>query len=175
VLTLETRRLRLEPLAPRHAAALFEELRDSRLYEFLSEEPPASVAALRARYRMLARRKSPDGTEGWLNWALWSRDACRYVGYVQATVRPDRSAGIAYLLFAPYWGSGYAREAVAAMVTHLREHHDVTLISARVDTKNSRSIVLLEALGFERIAVYHAAACIRGIPRDDSEYRLIAR
>src|SRR5688572_33463871 len=86
---LDTARLRLEPLEPGHAAMLFEGLRDDRLYDLIDEDPPASVEALRARYEVLARRRSPDGRQAWLNWAVWSNPEARYVGYVQATVEAD--------------------------------------------------------------------------------------
>jgi ribosomal-protein-alanine N-acetyltransferase len=170
---LETERLRLEPLVPKHADALFEGLRDQRLYEFIVERPPASLSALRDRYRMLAHRRSPDDSEGWLNWALWSRIDRRYVGYVQATVYPNRSAQIAYVLTSDHWGKGFACDAVKAMVAHLGEHYSVIRALARVDTRNERSIALLEALGFERVATHRQAEKIRGAWSDEAEYQLI--
>ena len=170
---LETERLRLEPLVPKHADALFEELRDERLYEFIVERPPVRVSALRDRYRMLAHRRSPDDSEGWLNWALWSRTDRRYVGYVQATVYPNRSAQIAYVLTADHWGKGFAREAVKTMMAHLGKHYSVVRALARVDTRNERSIALLEALGFERLATHSRAEKIRGAWSDEAEYQLI--
>lgn len=172
--TLNTQHLRLEPLVPKHADALFQGLRDERLYEFIAEEPPASLVALRDRYRVLARRKSPDLSEEWLNWALWSKADSRYVGYVQATVSPDRSAQIAYVLLSDYWGKGFAREAVTAMVNHLHEHYRAGEILARVDTRNQRSITLLKTLGFERLAVHRKAEKIRGLWSDEAEYRIVA-
>lgn len=117
---LETMRLTLVPLQAAHAALLFEGLRDESLYDFIGDEPPDSVESLRARYERLAGGKSPDGTEAWLNWAVWVLQESRYVGYVQATVKPGNVAEIAYVLFRAAWGKGYAREAVTAMTTHLR-------------------------------------------------------
>lgn len=171
--TLDTERLRLEPLVPRHADAMFEGLRDERLYEFIAERPPVSLSALRDRYRLLASRRSPDDSEEWLNWALRSKADRRYVGYVQATVSQDRSAQIAYVLISDHWGKGLAREAVTAMVTHLCEHYRLTRVLARVDTRNERSIALLQALGFERLAVHRQAEKIRGVWSDEAEYEIV--
>jgi hypothetical protein len=64
------RRLVLEPLEARHAAALFEGLQCPRLYEFTEDEPPQNLDVLRARYVMLSQRRSPDGAEIWLNWVV---------------------------------------------------------------------------------------------------------
>jgi ribosomal-protein-alanine N-acetyltransferase len=170
--TLDTPRLRMEPLEESHASALFEGLRNEALYEFIRERAPESVEALRERYRRLATRESPDGRESWLNWALWSLPTNRYVGWVQATVHQNHSADIAYVLFHDAWGHGYAREAVAALIRHLREDWSAGLIRASVDTRNSRSIALLETLGFRRGAVLAHAERIRGVLADEVEYHL---
>ncbi|MGE5175790.1 MAG: GNAT family N-acetyltransferase [Hyphomicrobiales bacterium] len=146
--TIRTPRLNLEPIEEAHARALFLGLRNDALYEFLDERPPESVDALAERYRRLSRRVSPDGREAWLNWALWEPAARRYVGTVQATVHPGRSAHVAYVLFEDAWGQGLAREAIAAMIEHLRAAWGVRHLLADVDPRNRRSIALLEALGF---------------------------
>jgi ribosomal-protein-alanine N-acetyltransferase len=172
-LNLETGRLRLEPLQVWHADKLFLPLSDSRIYDFIAEAPPASISALRERYRRLAVRKSPDGTEDWLNWAVWSLPDRGYVGYVQATVHDDRSADIAYVVAPEHWGKGYGREAVGCMIEPLRHQYGVSLIRAKVDTRNSRSLALLGTLGFVCIAVRRDAELIRGISTDEAEYHLV--
>jgi len=149
---LGTLRLTLEPIEPTHADALFDDLRDHRLYEFIDDEPPESVAGLRSRFAKLATRKSPDGVETWLNWAVRRVNDARYVGYVQATIGLNQPAQIAYVFFRKAWGNGYAREAVAGMLEHLRKSFGITVFRAHVDTRNLRSISLLEALSFERTA-----------------------
>src|SRR5438093_12100480 len=93
---LQSTRLLLEPLVPSHASELFGGLSDMRLYEFIAEEPPSSQTSLRARYERLTIRQSDDGNELWLNWALKTIETPRYVGYVQASVRRDGTADIAY-------------------------------------------------------------------------------
>jgi len=153
---LRTLRLRLEPLEERHAIVLFEGLRHPDLYEYIDERPPESLAALRERYRGLERRRSPDGLEAWLNWAIRLNATGRYVGYVQATARRDDSAHLAYVLFRDDWGHGFAREAVSAVIDHLARQRGTTRFMATVDARNLRSIAVLEALAFQR-----------GVERDD--------
>ena len=67
--TLETAALTLEPLTVRHADEMFAVLGDPAIYEY-ENEPPASLDALRRRYAALESRRSPDGSEGWLNWVI---------------------------------------------------------------------------------------------------------
>lgn len=172
MVTLQTQRLSLVPLDPAHAELLFGGLCDDRLYDFIPDRPPESVEWLRARYERLAGRTSPDGTEAWLNWAVWAAREARYIGYVQATVRGGGAAEIAYVLFRDVWGNGFGREAVAAMVAHLRECYGVTSVRATIDPRNTRSVRLLLALGFQHTELRAGADRIRGALVDESEYAL---
>lgn len=155
--TLRTRRLALEPLEERHAAALFTGLRDGALCELTGDPAPESAEALARRYRQLEARVSPDGREAWLNWALWSLADARYVGLIQATVHSDRTANVAYVLFRDAWSRGYAREATAALIDVLSLQWGVRVIWATVDVGHRRSIALLEELGFLRMLRRHAS------------------
>ena len=169
---LETARLLLEPLAPAHAAALYPALRDPRLYTFIPQEPPASEQALRERYTRLATRRSPDGSEVWLNWALRRRDGGDYAGLVEATVYADRTATLAYTVFVPFQRQGYAREGCARVLQHLFEAYRVTRVAAEIDTRNVASLSLVASLGFRRVAVTPNADFFKDAPSDEYRYEL---
>lgn len=141
------------------------------LYEFTEDEPPRSVEALRDRYTALARRRSPDGAEIWLNWVVRALPEKRYAGYVQATIAEGGSAFIAYVFFADFWGKGYARDAVQSMIEYLAASHNCHEFRASVDERNHRSIALLEYSGFVRIAVRKTPTPIRGVSSNEIEYR----
>lgn len=145
---LRSTRLRLEPLRPDHAPALFGLLADPALYTYIDHGPPDSVQRLQAVYGQLEGRRSPDGQELWLNWALF--DGPQPLGYVQASVLPDGRAWVAYVLGRAAWGRGYATEAVAAMLQHLADTVGVQQAMAMVEQDNARSIALLQRLGFHR-------------------------
>ena len=144
---LRTSRLTLEPLEAGHAVALFAVLAAPEVYEHLDEDPPSDVGALEERYRRLEARRSPDGRQTWLNWALRVDATGEYAGYVQATVE-DGCAEVAYVLGPPWWGRGLATEAVTLMCAHLTVDHGVRLLRAHVDPGNRPSRSLLERLGF---------------------------
>lgn len=146
---IPTERLRLEDLTPEHAEKLFDGLQDPSLYAFIDDEPPPSLDWLRARYERLATRRSPDGRERWLNWAIRIHRTGDYAGYVQATVRQDGTALLGYVLFGTAQGRGYGTEAVEATLRHLAAHERVAEARASVDPENAKSIALLERLGFE--------------------------
>jgi ribosomal-protein-alanine N-acetyltransferase len=129
---------------------LFEPLQDARIYTYESLTAPASIAFLEARYALLARRRSPDGSQIWLNWAVRQK-AGAYVGLVQATLE-GRRALIGYDFFPPFWRRGFAREACAEVVRFLVAECSTQTIEATVDAENAASIKLLEALGFSRVS-----------------------
>jgi [ribosomal protein S5]-alanine N-acetyltransferase len=156
---LVTDRLLLEPLRSAHADALYPHLADPRQLEFLDQAAPASPEALRQRFARLESRRSPDGRQSWLNWALFLRqDDARPIGVVQATVLEDGRAWVAYQLAHAHWGRGLAGEAVAAMIGHLTGQHRVMQCMATVDARNVRSWRLLERLGFACADAAHARA-----------------
>ena len=55
---------------------------------------------------------------------------------------------IGYILHRDHWGKGYAREAMAAVTTHIFATRDVARLIADVDPRNQGSIALLLRLGF---------------------------
>jgi [ribosomal protein S5]-alanine N-acetyltransferase len=143
---IATPRLMLEPQLAEHAAEMFTLLNDPAIYRYENEAPP-SVEWLRERFRRLESRVSGNGQEQWLNWVV-RLPASGLIGFVQATVRSDGSAGIAYVLASTYWGRGFATEAVAAMLAELRERYGVHALSAVLKRNNGRSVRLLQGLGF---------------------------
>jgi ribosomal-protein-alanine N-acetyltransferase len=144
---LTCRGITLEPQFASHAPAMFEVLSDPALYEF-ENQPPASLSALRQRFRKLESRKSPDGRQEWLNWVirLHSGDVA---GYVQATVQSDGRAALAYVLGSRYWGKGIATRSVVAMIEELRARHGVGECFAILKAANGRSHRLLRRMGFD--------------------------
>ncbi|MXO60812.1 GNAT family N-acetyltransferase [Altererythrobacter salegens] len=133
-----------------HAAELYALLTESALHEFTDSDPPSSAEWLEARFRRLENRCSPDGTQQWLNWVIRTAEG-KAAGYVQATVNAEGSAEIAFVLGLPYWGRGLAEMASAQMMDILVRRHGVTRFTATADTRNARSVRLLERLGFKRV------------------------
>ncbi|HUR90855.1 MAG TPA: GNAT family N-acetyltransferase [Ramlibacter sp.] len=143
---LTARGVTLEPQFAAHAPAMFDLLGDPAIYEF-ENHPPTSVAALRKRFKRLESRRSPDGSQQWLNWVVRLHSG-ELAGYVQATVHADKRAAIAYVLGSRYWGKGIAARSVHAMIEELREKHGAGECIAILKSANFRSLRLLERLGF---------------------------
>lgn len=163
----------LEPIVPAHASALWDELQDPELYTFTPHDPPASREALASRYERWAARRSPDGTEIWLNYAVFRPADGRYLGLVQATLQENGTTYLAYEVFPAHWRRGIARRACTALIDHLFAGHAITAVSALVDTRNQASWRLLEALGFRRTHTLPDADRFKGATSDEHAYRLL--
>ena len=146
----------LEPRTAAHAEALFAVLAEPALYEFIEEDPPASVELLRRKFARSESRRSPDGSQQWLNWVVRD-EALNAAGYVQATVAADLQTHIAYMFGSAFQGRGIASTAVAQMLAIVAAEFGVTTFFAVAERKNSRSVRLAERLGFAEVSAEFAA------------------
>ncbi len=160
----------LEPLAPHHADEMFAPLQDQGLCVYIPQEPPVSLEALRDRYQRLAIGHSPDGAERWLNWAARRRDMGDLIGTFQATVRGDRTADIAYIVFVHAQRRGFALEGCEEMIRHLAADLGIEIAGADIDTRNVASIALIELLGFTRIRTTPDADFFKGATSHEYRY-----
>ena len=143
---IETVRLVLEPIDESHAPLLFPLLTDQRLYDYIEERPPAVVEVLKKRYRTWRSFWNENPDEQWFNWAARLRGVNEYVGWFQATLRPEYAL-IAYMVFVPYQGRGFAREGCEAVMTHLATTYRKQRIRATIDPRNVASIAVARSLG----------------------------
>jgi len=144
---LRTERLVLEPLQDAHASEMFRVLVDPILYTYLHERPPFTEEELRARYRFLERRRSPDGAHEWLAWVLRGPGGEVY-GHVNAIVRARGAADMSVLITPRMWRQGFAREALAAAIAELKASRDAKYFFATVSPRNDQAISLFQHLGF---------------------------
>jgi ribosomal-protein-alanine N-acetyltransferase len=163
---LLTARLTLEPLAGGHAAHLWGPLQDPALYEWIGSSPPPDVETLRARWSQLGA--VAGGTS--LGWAARRSSDSAWIGKLDATIdHAGVATNVGYLFFRPYWGRGYASEAVVAVADHLRGLGIGPLL-ATVTVGNDASCRVLEKAGFRRTGRLPGNDVLRGRAVDDWRY-----
>jgi RimJ/RimL family protein N-acetyltransferase len=172
VRALETPRLVLEPLGTDHAAPLFPGFSSRELFRYLDGEPPATAAALYERFARITR-EGAGAPDRWINWAARGRDG-GYTGLVEVTLRPDRSANLAYFTFAPFARRGLAREGCAAVLAELCHTFGARTVVATMDVRNEPSWRLVASLRFLR-DVATMPSSIRGEATTDYRYVLELR
>lgn len=138
--------VRLEPLAPIHAAALHAALGRADVWQYLDAPVMASVAATEAWVARVCAGAPAGAGVRWWNFAIVESATGEVCGHLQATVWTGW-AEVAYLLGPAWWGRGLARAAVAWLLVRLAEHGCAEAWAA-VHASNRRSRRLLEALGF---------------------------
>lgn len=149
---LQTERLVLRPIEAVHAGAMWPVLGDPALYTWIDRPPPDSVDALTQRFARISQSIAPGRAEKWLNWTVWTRADDHAIGIVEATVSPAKLAHVAYMFAAPIWGRGYAREAMSAALDAMSQSGAVEF-DATIDRRNTRSLALVQRLGFARTRV----------------------
>lgn len=138
---MESERVRLRSLEPEDQEFLERLCRDPAVRQYLGGPvPEAEIPTKLARYLGHAKTESHFLVEG--------IDFGESLGLI--SLHPARRTGweeISYQFLPEFWGQGLASEALALL---LREPRSLPLL-AETQTKNSRSIHLLEKLGFEKL------------------------
>jgi RimJ/RimL family protein N-acetyltransferase len=171
---INTLRLALEPMCERHAEFFFEPLQEEYLYEWISMTKPPTLEWLRARWRGIEQRLSKDGHTACVAWAVRREIDGKYVGRVDAEINKALEAeNFGYYFFHPYWGQGYATEAVTAATQHLIAH-GVHRLVATVTVGNTASARVLQKAGYDFTRLLIGNDVLRGQPVDDWEYVVTA-
>jgi RimJ/RimL family protein N-acetyltransferase len=148
---ISTDRVRLAPLLPADAEALFPVLDDERLHAFTGGRPD-TFEELRARLRAWSSERSPDGRQAWLNWLVRATDDSRILGTTQATVERGAvglMAVVAWMTASAEQGRGVASEAAAAMAGWLAGS-GVVRIDAHIHPGHSASAAVARHAGLTR-------------------------
>lgn len=169
---LSTARFDLEPIVAAHAGPLFSMLSAEALYRFIPQEPPATVAELQALFERWEPRRSPAGDAVWLNYAIRERVSGSYCGTLQATVTPASHADLAYFVSPRFWGRGIATETCGELIRFVFDAFAVNRVLAYVDTRNTRSVRLLERLRFRRVSTIFGADTFKGSVSDEFVFEL---
>lgn len=147
---LRTERLDLEPVHSAHAAEVWPQLNDGRMWKYFPSRRPATLDDLRRLYDKW-QRGSAHPNEVWCNWLCRERSSGTLIGGMQATVFPQQGDSyIAYAVYPLHQRKGYAREAARAVIAYVRDAYGVERFMAEMDTRNVPSQRLAESLGFVR-------------------------
>jgi RimJ/RimL family protein N-acetyltransferase len=129
------------------AEAMWHVFSDAELMTWWSSPPHRDLAETRAYVA------PDDARDPYLRWAITAKEGDppdEALGSVVLRKEREGVGEIGYNLRRSRWGRGYAREAVARVLTHAFEDLGYRRVFADTDPDNSASNVLLEKLGFRR-------------------------
>jgi [ribosomal protein S5]-alanine N-acetyltransferase len=141
---LRTPRLLLRQIATDDAGSLHQALSDAYLMKWWSSAPHKTLGESED---YVAR--NAEESEGWRCWAI-TEDGGPAIGWVILIEKRPGVQEIGYILRRDFWGKGFAREAVSAVIRFGFSVLGLRRIFADTDPDNVGSIALLRALGFRK-------------------------
>ena len=141
-------------------------LADTELHLFVPMESP-TVDQQRERCARWAKRRSPDGSEIWLNWVTRDEPTGELVAHFQAGLKEDGVASVGYVVARRFQRMGVAAEGLRAVLDYL--HAELGAIEAKAwsDTRNLASHRLAERLGMSNVGFIKDADFFKGATSDE--------
>lgn len=151
--SLESERLLLRQLMPEDADDFFACQSDPEVFRYAGRSELTSLEAARDELSILFKRHQEQTL---LSWAIVLKEDQHFLGRFQLEhlSAENRRTGVGYLLGKPYWGNGYATEALCAVIAYLFEQTTVDRIETFAWAENSASTRVMEKAGmrFEGLA-----------------------
>ena len=144
---LTTERLLLRPIARDDEAFVVRHFLDPQVQRYLLDEEPMTTAAQAAAIIDFYLERPDAPYNRWIVVRRADGEPLGTCGFHKWN-RQHRRAEIGYDLSPDYWGHGYMREAVAAMLQHGFATLGLHRIEAIVAMANEASARLLQQLGF---------------------------
>jgi RimJ/RimL family protein N-acetyltransferase len=171
--TLRGRYLTLEPIEERHAAGLFEAMRDEEVCRYLAWAPPQRIdetlALIRQAHEVMAKRQSIVFAQIW-------NETGETIGSTRLLdVRPpDRQVEIgATFLARRYWRTPANTESKLLFLTHCFERLGCVRVALKTDGRNVRSQQAIERLGAVREGTLRRHMNVRGYQRDTVYFSIL--
>lgn len=149
---------------------------DPQVYRYQGWKVPYE-RSLAEEFVEFQRLADPTREGEWFQTALELKATHTLIGDVGYFPRKgyNGQAYLGYTLARPFWGQGYAREAVSRIIEYLMDELKLHRIVADCDTDNTSSIRLLEWLGFRREAHHVESYWLGDRWGDEYDYALLER
>jgi RimJ/RimL family protein N-acetyltransferase len=171
--TLRGRYLTLEPIEERHAAGLFEAMRDEEVCRYLAWAPPQRIdetlALIRQAHEVMAKRQSIVFAQ------IWNATGETIGSTRLLDVRPpDRQVEIgATFLARRYWRTPANTESKLLFLTYCFERLGCVRVALKTDGRNVRSQQAIERLGAVREGTLRRHMNVRGYQRDTVYFSIL--
>ncbi|CDQ17780.1 ribosomal-protein-alanine N-acetyltransferase [Halobacillus karajensis] len=172
---METQRLWLVNINHNHTNFILKHFSDEKVTQYLYDEEDLTNYSQAVA---LVDWFSQPEQKRYNRWVIESKESGRFpmgtCGFHQWD-QHNHIAEVGYDLYPDYWGKGYMKEALTAVIHSGFENMHLNRIHAYVAVKNTRSAGLLERLGFQCEGVYRDKHHYRGEFYDHYIYSLLRR
>lgn len=150
---------------------------DPEMNRWTPERPDVRAFLAQMIADMQAKRPGDTDPGGpWYQFIVERREDGALVGDLGAGfgVPGERQVELGYRILPAFQGKGYAKEAVAALIDFLIEHHAVHRFVGVAASANEASKAVLRALGFRHEGHFRESFLCRGEWIDDDYFALLA-
>ncbi|HTX60054.1 MAG TPA: GNAT family N-acetyltransferase [Verrucomicrobiae bacterium] len=163
---IRTERLRLEPVTPANAGALWDVLQEPDLREY-QDLPDVGLPQFERTVATRPANLAP-GVHGRFEWLILLGERKRPVGWVSLRIaeRNASSGEIGYSVVAEARNRGIASEAVKALVAEAFKRARLRSVRAYCVPENAASLTVLRRIGFEGEGIVSGGATVNGQPVD---------
>ena len=170
--SLESERLLLRQLLPEDADDFFACQSDPEVFRYSGRSELTSLEAARDWLNILLKRHQEQTL---LSWAIVRKEDQHFIGRFQLEhlSAENRRTGVGYLLGKPYWGNGYATEALCAVIACLFEQTTVNRIETFAWAENSASSRVMEKAGMHFEGLARQRRFAKGAFHDFKYYALL--
>ena len=143
--------------------------------EVFSYSPLSEETSLASATHTLNRLLTWHQERFLLCWAIVLKENQRFMGRIQMEDwnDEDHRTAVGYRLGKPYWGNGYATEALRAVIAYLFEQTTVNRIDAVTWRENSASARVLEKAGMRFEGLARQRRFAKGAFRDVKFYAML--
>lgn len=172
---LKTDRLILREMTLDDVEFYFRHFNNEKIVEGSCFPGPGSLEAARAELERYCI--TPFKENRGIRWGLVRKGCDELIGtcgYYDWN-KTARRAEIGYDLAPSYWGHGIMAEALRAVLKYGFEKMELNRIQAIIDSKNVRSMKLVNRLGFKKEGVLRQRSYFNGQFRDDVIFSLLKK
>jgi ribosomal-protein-alanine N-acetyltransferase len=169
---IESERLLLRQLSPEDAVHVFACESDPEVFRYSRRSEETSLESATQTLNILFKWYQERIM---LCWAIMLKENQRFIGRIQMEEWSDEDhrAEVGYRLGKPYWGQGYATEALRAVIAYLFEQTTVNRISAFTWAENTASARVLEKAGMRFEGLSRQKRFAKGTFRDTKNYAIL--
>lgn len=167
---LTTARLRLRPMEPEDAGALFR-YRSGREANIFQSWIPDTVEDALTFIESLPGEVNKTGT--WYQLAIAEQEIGDLIGDLGLHFLDNHQVELGITLAAWHQGKGYATEAIRGALDYLFGTLNKHRVTASIAPANTRSLALFERAGFRKEAHFRKSLFFKGIWVDDVVYGIL--
>lgn len=169
---LETERLELREITEEDAEDIFACFSNELVTRYYGQEPLTRLDQAREFVEFFSKIYAEKRG---IRWGIKRKGTNHLIGTIgfNLWLPKHHRAEIGYEIHPNYWRNGYAREAIAKLISFGFEELDLTRIGAVVFLKNEASNQLLLNLGFKKEGILRAYMYQNGVPNDVNVYSIV--